>query len=96
MTRVVFAGLIAGLLSATLVAQQTEPPGILVSRQLAASEGLKVGSVVRLATDPEGTRVELSCEMEQLYDGSVTYQPREWHDFTAALNLWGPGPTWRA
>ena len=46
--------------------------------------------------DPEGNRVELSCEMEQFYDESVTYQPREWTNFDAALNLWGPGPTWRA
>ncbi len=46
--------------------------------------------------DPDGNRLELSCEMEQFYDDGVTSQPREWHDFTAALNLWGPGPTWRA
>ena len=46
--------------------------------------------------DPEGNRIELSCEMEQFYDDAVASQPREWHDVTAALNLWGPGPTWRA
>ena len=46
--------------------------------------------------DPAGTRVELSCEMEQFYDEGVASQPREWHDATAALNLWGPGPNWRA
>jgi putative ABC transport system permease protein len=39
---------------ATLSAQY-QPPGILISRQLAASETLAVGSVVRLAIDAEGT-----------------------------------------
>ena len=33
---------------------QGQPPDILISRQLAASEGLTVGSVVRLATDAAG------------------------------------------
>lgn len=33
---------------------QGPPPDILISRQLAASEGLTVGSVVRLATDAAG------------------------------------------
>jgi catechol 2,3-dioxygenase-like lactoylglutathione lyase family enzyme len=46
--------------------------------------------------DSEGNRIELSCEMEQFHDDAVSSQPREWHDVTAALNLWGPGPTWRA
>jgi hypothetical protein len=40
--------------SPTLVAQDA-PAGILISRQLATSEGLAVGSVVRLATDAAGT-----------------------------------------
>lgn len=37
-------------------AQDTKPPDVLVSRQLAESEGLTVGSVIRLATDAAGTR----------------------------------------
>ena len=53
-TRIVCITLIA--LAATLAAraQEAQPPGILVSRQLAASEGLAVGSVVRLATNAAG------------------------------------------
>ncbi len=39
--------------STALVAQE-QPRDILISRQLATSEGLEVGSVVRLATDVEG------------------------------------------
>lgn len=34
---------------------QTETPSILVSRQLAQSEGLSVGSIVRLAADAQGS-----------------------------------------
>jgi putative ABC transport system permease protein len=37
-------------------AQEAKLPDVLVSRQLAESEGLSVGSVVRLATDATGTR----------------------------------------
>jgi putative ABC transport system permease protein len=37
-------------------AQTSAPPDILVSRQLAESEGLSVGTIVRLATDADGTR----------------------------------------
>ena len=37
-------------------AQETTLPVVLVSRQLAESEGLAVGSVIRLATDASGTR----------------------------------------
>jgi putative ABC transport system permease protein len=40
--------------STALVAQE-QPRDILISRQLARSEGLEVGSVVRLATDAAGT-----------------------------------------
>jgi len=36
-------------------AQPAQPPDILVSRQLAESEGLTVGSVIRLSTDAAGT-----------------------------------------
>jgi putative ABC transport system permease protein len=38
-----------------VAAQAPQPPDILVSRQLAESEGLTVGSVVRLSIDPAGT-----------------------------------------
>jgi putative ABC transport system permease protein len=48
--------LLGWLLPATAVAQDTPLPTVLVSRQLAESEGLTVGSVVRLATDASGTR----------------------------------------
>ena len=36
-------------------AQESAPPDVLVSRQLAESEGLTVGSVIRLSTDAAGT-----------------------------------------
>jgi len=48
--------LIGWLLPATAGAQDTQLPAVLVSRQLAESERLTVGSVVRLATDASGTR----------------------------------------
>lgn len=48
--------LIGWLLPATAWAQDTQLPTVLVSRQLAESERLTVGSVVRLATDASGTR----------------------------------------
>ena len=37
-------------------AQEPTPPDVLVSRQLAESEGLTGGSVIRLSTDAAGTR----------------------------------------
>jgi putative ABC transport system permease protein len=39
----------------TALSAQEPPPGILISRQLAASEKLSVGNIVRLAIDAEGT-----------------------------------------
>ena len=48
--------LIGWLLPAPAGAQDTQLPTVLVSRQLAESERLTVGSVVRLATDASGTR----------------------------------------
>jgi putative ABC transport system permease protein len=48
--------LIGWLLPTTAGAQDTQLPTVLVSRQLAESERLTVGSVVRLATDASGTR----------------------------------------
>jgi putative ABC transport system permease protein len=36
-------------------AQTDQPPSILISRQLATAEGLRVGSVVTLASNPAGT-----------------------------------------
>ena len=44
------------LLPSAASAQETTPPDVLVSRQLAESEGLSVGSVIRLAIDAAGTR----------------------------------------
>jgi len=43
------------LLPALSSAQPAPPPDILVSRQLAESESLSVGSVIRLSTDAAGT-----------------------------------------
>jgi putative ABC transport system permease protein len=55
----VFAQLIAilGLWLAPSIAwaQESSLPDVLISRQLAESEGLRVGSVIRLATDAIGT-----------------------------------------
>jgi putative ABC transport system permease protein len=42
------------VLAAAVASAQGTPPDILVSRQLAASAGLEVGSIVRLATDAAG------------------------------------------
>jgi putative ABC transport system permease protein len=42
------------LMTAPLAAQQQAPPDVLVSRQLAAAEGLSVGDIVRLAPDATG------------------------------------------
>ena len=58
MTRGTLVRLIAvlgWLLPSMAAAQDTQLPTVLVSRQLAESEGLTVGSVVRLATDASGT-----------------------------------------
>lgn len=47
--------------------------------------------------DPEGNRIELSCEMEQFYDDCARYHPRDWTDVATAINLWGGSPpAWRA
>ena len=43
------------LAAAPAIDAQDRPPDILISRQLATSEGLAVGTVVRLATDAAGT-----------------------------------------
>jgi catechol 2,3-dioxygenase len=46
--------------------------------------------------DPDGVRIELSCEMERFWDDVVTYgAPRNWTPGTHAVNLWGPAPEWR-
>jgi putative ABC transport system permease protein len=42
--------------AATASAQDATPPDVLVSRHLAEAEGLRVGSVVRLALDAKGTK----------------------------------------
>jgi putative ABC transport system permease protein len=51
----VLAVLLFCLMTAAASAQQA-PPDVLVSRQLAESEGLTVGSVIRLATDASGSQ----------------------------------------
>lgn len=52
----VFALALAGaLVSASLAAQQSEQPSILMSRQLAELEQIAVGDEVRLATNEQGT-----------------------------------------
>jgi len=43
-------------LTPVATAAQQPPPDVLVSRQLAESEGLTVGSVIRLAADASGSR----------------------------------------
>jgi putative ABC transport system permease protein len=48
------AVLTVGIFVATAAAAQTGPASILVSRQLAESEGLSIGDVVQLAADPSG------------------------------------------
>jgi catechol-2,3-dioxygenase len=45
--------------------------------------------------DPDGNRVEFSCEMEQFHDETMTYTPRIWEADPHTVNLWGPGPPWR-
>jgi putative ABC transport system permease protein len=49
----VFAGIL--LAATTLAAQEPPPRDILISRQLAESESLGIGSVVRLGAKPDGT-----------------------------------------
>jgi len=46
---------VAVLVVLSAAAAQAEPPTILISRQLAAARGLRVGDIVRMATDPSGT-----------------------------------------
>ena len=51
-----FLALAATLIASVLALHAQELPQILVSRQLAALEGLSVGDTVRLAKDAQGTR----------------------------------------
>jgi putative ABC transport system permease protein len=50
-----FCRIVLVLILGVSAAHAQQPPDILISRQLATSEGLEVGSVVRLATDAAGT-----------------------------------------
>jgi putative ABC transport system permease protein len=50
-----FCRIVLVLMLGVAAADAQQPPDILISRQLATSEGLEVGSVVRLATDAAGT-----------------------------------------
>jgi ABC-type lipoprotein release transport system permease subunit len=47
-----------GALAASAIAQEPQPPPILITRQLAATEGLAVGDRVQLAADEAGTRAQ--------------------------------------
>ena len=61
MRRSLIASLIALVilwLPAGASAQQSPPPDVLVSRQLAEAEGLRVGTVIRLAIDAAGTKAQ--------------------------------------
>ena len=50
-----FVFALIGALAASAIAQSIQPPPILISRQLAAAEGLNVGDEVQLAEDEAGT-----------------------------------------
>lgn len=46
--------------------------------------------------DPDGVHIELSCEMERFWDGTVDYgEARDWKPGMRTVNLWGPAPDWR-
>jgi ABC-type lipoprotein release transport system permease subunit len=45
-----------GALAASVIAQDLQPPSILITRQLAAADGIAIGDVVTLAADAAGTR----------------------------------------
>jgi catechol-2,3-dioxygenase len=45
--------------------------------------------------DPDGTRIELSAEMEQYRERWSTILPRSWTVEPRTTNLWGPTPRWR-
>jgi catechol 2,3-dioxygenase-like lactoylglutathione lyase family enzyme len=47
--------------------------------------------------DPDGNRIELSAEMEQFWDRTATYEPRQWRNDPWTINVWGGvGPEWRS
>ena len=50
-----FIAILLWLVPALASAQEPGPADVLVSRQLAETEGLRIGSVIRLATDAQGT-----------------------------------------
>ncbi|MDQ6730744.1 MAG: VOC family protein [Actinomycetota bacterium] len=54
-------------------------------------------NVFLFVDDSDGHHIELSCEMELLWDEHVEYAPdaRVWARSPAIGNLWGPLPTWR-
>lgn len=45
--------------------------------------------------DPDGNRVEFSCELEKFKDQYMEYTPRVWDHNPKSVNLWGPGPPWK-
>lgn len=44
--------------------------------------------------DPDGNRVEFSCELEKFEDEHMVYTPRVWKRSPKTVNLWGPGAPW--
>lgn len=53
-SRLLALAFIAWAITPAVSAQSDEPPAILISRQLAAAEGLRVGDEVSLASKPDG------------------------------------------
>ena len=45
--------------------------------------------------DPDGNRVEYSCELEKFRDHYMDYTPRAWRNDPKSVNLWGPGAPWK-
>jgi catechol 2,3-dioxygenase len=45
--------------------------------------------------DPSGVHVELSAELELIWDDRAVMVPRQWERTDRTVNLWGPGPDWR-
>ena len=58
MPRILLTTFAALVLTTTALAQDETPAQVLVSRQLAESEGLQTGQVIRLSPDAQGTRTQ--------------------------------------
>ncbi|MFF5818051.1 VOC family protein [Lysinibacillus capsici] len=44
--------------------------------------------------DPDGNRIEYTCEVEQFRDNHMEYTNRVWKNSPKTVNLWGPGAPW--